>query len=86
MGVVYYTGRRKCSVAAVYVSQERGVVTVNSEPLLSYFPLAEQRQQVLYPLVLTEMLGALSINAYVRGGGKTGTVISCYSYNVNIIV
>lgn len=46
---------------------------VNSEPLLSYFPLLEQRQQVLFPLVATRTLGSVEVSAHVRGGGKTGT-------------
>ena len=68
------TGRRKTSVAVAYLTPgvKEGGVTVNSEPLLSYFPLPEQRQQVLFPLVLTELLGGVAVDTLVRGGGKTG--------------
>lgn len=45
---------------------------MNSEPLLSYFPLLEQRQQVFFPLVATGMLGGVEVSARVKGGGKTG--------------
>ena len=55
-----------------HVSQGGGGVSVNSRPLLSYFPLPEQRQQVLFPLVATETLGGVEVSARVRGGGKTG--------------
>ena len=48
---------------------------VNSEPLLLYFPQAEHRQQVLFPLVQTELLGGVAVNAEVRGGGKTGKCV-----------
>ena len=65
-------------MAGVYLSPGVDGVTVNSEPLLSYFPLAEQRQQVLYPLVLTDMLGGVAVTATVRGGGKTGTSTTCH--------
>lgn len=70
---VLSAGRRKTSVAVVHLKQGEGQIVVNSEPLLSYFPLVEQRQQVLFPLVATEMLGSVEVSALVRGGGKTGT-------------
>ena len=73
------TGRRKSSVAVVYLTPGGGGVTVNSDPLLSYFPLTEHRQQVLFPLVLTEMLGGVSVTAQVRGGGKTGETPSLFA-------
>lgn len=60
-------------MAVVYLKQGEGQIMVNSEPLLSYFPLLEQRQQVLFPLVTTETLGSVEVSALVRGGGKTGT-------------
>lgn len=72
-------GRRKCSVAVVHLTPQKGGVTVNSEPLLSYFPLPEQRQQILYPLITTDLLNDVTINALVRGGGKTGRPISLYN-------
>ena len=59
-------------MAVAHVSREGGGVSVNSQPLLSYFPLPEQRQQVLFPLVATETLGGVEVSARVRGGGKTG--------------
>lgn len=68
------TGKRKCSVAIVDLRPGEGRVTVNSEPLVTYFPLPEQRQQVLFPLVATEMWGGVEVSAQVRGGGKTGTL------------
>jgi small subunit ribosomal protein S9 len=71
-GQVRSVGRRKSSVAVVHLSPGEGEVTVNSEPLLSYFPLVEHRQQVLFPLVLTELLGGVTLTSQVRGGGKTG--------------
>lgn len=71
-GQVRSVGRRKSSVAVVHLGPGEGEVTVNSEPLLSYFPLVEHRQQVLFPLVLTELLGGVTLTSQVRGGGKTG--------------
>ena len=59
-------------MAVVHLASGEDGVTVNSEPLISYFPLAEHRQQVLFPLVLTQQLGCVAVRAHVRGGGKTG--------------
>jgi small subunit ribosomal protein S9 len=71
-GQIRSVGRRKSSVAVVHLGAGGGGVTVNSEPLLSYFPQVEHRQQVLFPLILTELLGGVAVDAQVRGGGKTG--------------
>ena len=72
VGTYGLTGKRKCSVAIVDLRPGEGGVTVNSEPLLTYFPLPEQRQQVLFPLIATEMWGGVEVSAQVKGGGKTG--------------
>ena len=69
---VQTVGRRKTSTAVVRVSRGSGVVTVNKRPFLEYFYRAEDRQQVLYPLLLTNSLQEYNINVSVHGGGLTG--------------
>ncbi len=65
-------GRRKSSTAVVQVGHGTGVVTVNKQPFLKYFYRAEDRQQVLYPLILTNSLQRYDIHVSVQGGGLTG--------------
>ena len=66
-------------MAVVHLGPGGGGVTVNSEPLLSYFSQVEHRQQVLFPLILTELLGGVAVDAQVRGGGKTGKLPSWHT-------
>ena len=48
------TGRRKSSVARVFMTAGTGVITVNGKTLEEYLPLATLRMEVLSPLELTE--------------------------------
>ena len=66
------TGRRKSSVARVYMSAGTGVITVNDKPLEQYLPQEVLRMVVKSPLVITNTEGQFDININVYGGGLTG--------------
>ena len=66
------TGRRKSSVARVYMSAGTGVITVNDKPLEQYLPQEVLRMVVKSPLVVTNTEGQFDININVYGGGLTG--------------
>lgn len=66
------TGRRKSSVARVYLSQGTGVITVNGLELSVYLPNELQQMVVRAPLEITDTLGAYDVNINVYGGGSTG--------------
>ncbi|HXX80503.1 MAG TPA: 30S ribosomal protein S9 [Thermodesulfovibrionales bacterium] len=66
------TGRRKTSIARVNVSPGNGRITVNEEPVDSYFPRETLRMMIRQPLELTGMVGKLDVFAKVEGGGLTG--------------
>lgn len=66
------TGRRKKSVARVFMTPGTGVITVNGRTLEDYFPQATLRMEVNAPLVLTETKGQFDIKINVYGGGYTG--------------
>ncbi|MBW9212627.1 MULTISPECIES: 30S ribosomal protein S9 [Terrabacteria group] len=72
-GVTYVgTGRRKTSVARVFMTPGTGVMTVNGKALEEYLPLATLRMVVNSPLVLTETKDQFDIKVNVYGGGYTG--------------
>ena len=72
-GVTYVgTGRRKTSVARVFMTPGTGVMTVNGKGLEEYLPLATLRMVVNSPLVLTETKEQFDIKINVYGGGYTG--------------
>ena len=65
-------GRRKTSVARVYLRSGSGEIVVNKRTMEDYFPLAWRRKQILRPLEVTEKSGQFDIVINTRGGGPTG--------------
>ena len=66
------TGRRKTSVARVFMTPGTGNITVNGKTLEDYLPLETLRMVVRSPLELTETLNQFDIKINVKGGGYTG--------------
>jgi small subunit ribosomal protein S9 len=71
------TGRRKTSVARVRVRPGTGVIIVNERPLEEYFPVDQDRRNVLAPLMKSGKQGAVDISIRVHGGGNTGQSGAC---------
>jgi small subunit ribosomal protein S9 len=73
IGNYYYgTGRRKSSVARVFIRQGKGAFVVNDKPVDEYFARETGRMVVRQPLALTNHLNSLEVRANVRGGGEFG--------------
>lgn len=71
LGRSYGTGRRKTSVARVWVQVGSGQFTVNEKPIHEYFqPMF--RLHCLEPFLATETCGAFDVWCTVKGGGMTG--------------
>ena len=68
----YGTGRRKKSIARVYITPGKGNITVNKRSLDEYFGLETLKVIVRQPLVATQTEGKYDINVNVKGGGYTG--------------
>ncbi len=68
----YGTGRRKSSVARVYLVPGSGKVTINKRDMDDYFGLETLKLIVRQPLALTETEGKFDVIVNVRGGGYTG--------------
>jgi len=68
----YGTGRRKSSIARVYVVAGKGNITVNGRDVNDYMPFATLVMDLKQPLVLTGTEGKYDVNAEVKGGGFTG--------------
>ena len=66
------TGRRKSSVARVFMTPGTGVITVNGRTLEDYLPQATLRMEVNAPLVLTETKDQFDIKINVYGGAYAG--------------
>jgi small subunit ribosomal protein S9 len=67
----YSTGRRKTSTARVFLRKGSGNITVNRQPLDTYFGRETSRMIVRQPLETTSMADDFDINVTVRGGGNS---------------
>ena len=68
----YGTGRRKKSIARVYLVPGTGNITVNKRSIDEYFGLETLKVIVRQPLVATETVDKFDVKVTVRGGGTTG--------------
>jgi len=68
----YGTGRRKSSIARVYLTSGDGRITVNKRPVDEYFGRETARMIVRQPLELTEVSDKFDLDITVRGGGGSG--------------
>ena len=68
----YGTGRRKSSVARVYITSGKGNITVNGRDVNEYMPFDTLVMDLKQPLVLSETENKYDVVAEVKGGGFTG--------------
>ena len=72
-GTQYYgTGRRKSSVARVYLTSGKGNITVNGREVKEYFPFETLLLNLKQPLAMLNAEDRYDIVAFVKGGGFTG--------------
>ena len=68
----YGTGRRKKSIARVYVTPGKGNIVINKRPMDEYFGLETLKVIVKQPLAATQTEGKYDVLVNVKGGGTTG--------------
>lgn len=68
----YGTGRRKSSVARVFLKKGSGKIVINGRDIANYFHRETSIMVVRQPLVLTENAEAFDVMANISGGGETG--------------
>ena len=72
MAKFYGTGRRKKSIARVYLEPGKGTITINKRPLDEYFGLETLKVIVCQPLEAINASDKYDITVTVKGGGFTG--------------
>ena len=72
MSIVHKIGRRKTSVARVYVRPGSGVITINKKDSKEYFGTDVLVYKINQPFLLTETAGQYDVTVNVFGGGITG--------------
>ena len=72
MEIINTLGRRKTSVARVYLSKGTGKVIVNKRDYKEFFPIAVLQVKVEQPFVITNTTGQFDVKVNVFGGGING--------------
>jgi small subunit ribosomal protein S9 len=72
MEIVNAVGRRKASVARVYVSNGSGKVSINGKPLEDYFPQKYMQSSVIDPFAAIDAANQYDLKVNVNGGGFKG--------------
>lgn len=65
-------GRRKSSIARVYIQKGKGELSINGKDLKTYLPIEYLQNQVMAPLKTIDALSSYHININVSGGGPKG--------------
>lgn len=71
------TGRRKTSVARVYVRDGSGSIVINDKEIHQYFPQGEHAMMVRQPLMVTASENKYDVVINVYGGGSNGQAGAC---------
>lgn len=66
------TGRRKSSVARVFLRSGKGEITVNHRPFENYFPTESMRAIIRQPLLAAELMDKFDVLILADGGGVAG--------------
>jgi small subunit ribosomal protein S9 len=66
------TGKRKSSIAQVFIKQGTGNIVINKKPLNQYFPYETMKMVVQQPLNVVGVNGKYDITVRVKGGGFSG--------------
>lgn len=67
--MIHGTGRRKTSVARVYVTKGKGSIEINGKKVEEYFPFILQAKMITQPLEALDVIGRYDIKVNVQGGG-----------------
>ena len=68
----YATGRRKSSVARVWLKKGSGMIYINGKKMNEYFKKTNLQISVIRPLTLTKRENEFDVRCSVKGGGHTG--------------
>ena len=71
---IHTVGRRKKSVARLFLDKGKAQININSKSYKEYFPTAASQFKLLQPLNLTNNTNQFNININVNGGGVSGQV------------
>ena len=72
MDKIHTIGRRKASVARIYMSKGKGKITVNGRDFKEYFPVETMQFKLEQPFKKVDLVDVFDVDVNVSGGGNTG--------------
>jgi len=72
MDTIHTIGRRKASVARIYLNKGKGAITINKKDYKDFFTVEGLQKKVLQPFSVLELEGKFDVKVNVNGGGNTG--------------
>tara|TARA_S200000501_G_scaffold251060_1_gene235299 strand:+ start:584 stop:1024 length:441 start_codon:yes stop_codon:yes gene_type:complete len=72
--IKYATGKRKTSIARIWLKKGTGKIIVNGRDYENYFKRASHKMQLMRPFEILNQATSYDVNCKVRGGGLTGQV------------
>ena len=72
MDIIHTIGRRKTSVARLYVNKGKGEITVNNKKHTEYFTTPSLQYKIMQPFIITNTEGDFDLKITVKGGGSNG--------------
>jgi small subunit ribosomal protein S9 len=72
MDTIHTIGRRKASVARIYMSKGKGNITVNGKDFKEYFPVDTMQFKLEQPFKISDLSAKFDVKVNVDGGGTTG--------------
>ena len=72
MEIVHTIGRRKASVARIYIKKGKGNIIVNGKDFKEYFPLSTLQYKLTQPFKVIDQEGSFDVTINVNGGGING--------------
>ena len=72
MDTIHTIGRRKTSVARVFINEGTGKIIVNGKEANAYFTVPTHQKAIMQPFQVTDTEGKFDIKATLKGGGITG--------------
>ena len=72
MDTIHTIGRRKASVARIYLSKGKGAITINKKDYKDFFPVEGLQKKVVQPFSVLDLEGKFDVKVNVNGGGNTG--------------
>jgi small subunit ribosomal protein S9 len=72
MEIINTSGRRKTSVARIYMTPGQGIITINGKDIKTYFPSEVLQTIVNQPFKTLDSIGKYDVTANIKGGGVSG--------------